>query len=112
MGRRGEAWVASHLRSQGFQIVGQNVRVGRLELDVVATRGSLLVVVEVRTRTSRRFGSPVDTLDHQKINRVRRAAAAYAATLDPRPREVRLDAAAVTLSPTGPPELEYFEAAL
>ena len=44
LARRGEALIAALLEERGFSICGRNVRVGRLELDVIARRGSLLVV--------------------------------------------------------------------
>ena len=39
------------LRAQGLVIVGQNLRLGYLELDVVAVEGRVVVVVEVRARS-------------------------------------------------------------
>jgi putative endonuclease len=38
------------LIAQGFAILARNLRVGALEIDIVARRGSLVVAVEVRTR--------------------------------------------------------------
>lgn len=43
--------MADYLFADGFTILGRNVRLGALELDVVARRGHLVVVVEVRTRS-------------------------------------------------------------
>ncbi len=74
------------------------MRVGRLELDVIARRGDLLVVAEVRARSSTRFGSPLETIDRKKVTRVRRAAAAWlAARPDLRGVRVRFDAVGVTI---------------
>jgi putative endonuclease len=50
LGLRAELAVADFLFAHGFTILGRNVRLGHLELDVVARHGPLLVVVEVRTR--------------------------------------------------------------
>ena len=97
MARRAEQHVARHLEGQGFRIVGMNVRAGRLELDVVAERAGLLVVCEVRARTSDRFGSPGETISHVKIARVREAVRLRAA---PDARVRRGDA--VASAPSGP----------
>ena len=43
--------MADYLFADGFTILGRNVRLGALEIDVVARRGSLVVVVEVRARS-------------------------------------------------------------
>jgi Holliday junction resolvase-like predicted endonuclease len=71
-----EAWVAAHLESLGWRILGRNVRVGRAELDIVATDPGpppTLVVVEVRWRSRRDFGLPEETVDGRKRARLRRA---------------------------------------
>lgn len=54
-----------------------NVHVGRAELDIVAVDHAppaRLVVVEVRTRRSREFGLPEETVDAAKRTRIRRGA--------------------------------------
>jgi putative endonuclease len=112
LARTAEEIVASHLEAQGFEIVGRNVFIGRLELDLVARRGGLLVVCEVRARRSRRFGSPVMSIDAAKIAKVRQATAKLLRERSFGTREVRLDAAAVTFNPDGSHELEYFAGAL
>jgi putative endonuclease len=49
-GRRAEAAVAALLEREGFVVLWRNLRLGALEIDVVAQRGDLVVAVEVRTR--------------------------------------------------------------
>ncbi len=69
------------LAAERWQVLGRRVRVGRLELDLVAVDPgppSALVVIEVRWRRSRAFGLPEETVDHRKMARLRRAAAALA----------------------------------
>jgi putative endonuclease len=106
-GRVAEDAVEASLRSRGFEIVGRNVRVGRLELDVVARRGRLFVVCEVRARRGN-FVDPAYTFDRGKRERVRRAALAYWAAHG-RGTQLRLDAAAVTFDAKGAPVIRYFE---
>jgi putative endonuclease len=43
------------------------------ELDVVARRGSLIVVCEVKARATTQFGAPMEAITEQKAFRVRRA---------------------------------------
>ncbi|MDQ3033469.1 MAG: YraN family protein [Myxococcota bacterium] len=109
-GRDAEALVAAKLASQGFAILGRNVRVGRLELDVIARRGSLLVVCEVRARSHARFAEPVASIDRAKIARVRRATAIWLTTANLRGVSVRFDAASVVFD-QDPPRIEYYEEA-
>ena len=51
-GRFGEDAAAEYLAGQGYAIVDRNWRCGRMEIDIVAQRGSRLAIVEVKTRTA------------------------------------------------------------
>ena len=65
------------------------------ELDVVARRGNLIVVCEVKTRANNKYGTPVDALTPTKQLRVRRAGFAFVHTLDEKGLRVRFDVAAI-----------------
>jgi putative endonuclease len=110
LGARGETLVAAHLEQQGFTIVARNVRVGRLELDLIARRGQMLVVCEVRTRSSRDFLDPIVTIDRAKVERIRRAARSWIFGQRVPHGEIRFDAASVVLNELGS-EIAYYEAA-
>ncbi|AKF07064.1 Hypothetical protein DB32_004213 [Sandaracinus amylolyticus] len=109
-GSEAEALVAAKLASQGFAILGRNVRVGRLELDVIARRGSMIVVCEVRARSSARIAEPVESIDRAKIARIRRATAQWLTTAGLGGVSVRFDAASVVFD-QDPPRIEYYEEA-
>lgn len=116
-GRRAELAVADYLFARGFEILGTNVRVGPLEIDVVARSGSLVVVVEVRTRGATSFVPALASLSAAKKARLVRAAEGLWQTqLSQMPgvERVRIDVAAVTFGPgpSGDASVEYFEAAL
>ena len=76
-GDAAEALVAEHLRAAGWAVLARNVHIGRHELDLVAIDPgppAVLVVVEVRWRSSRSYGLGEETVDHRKRTRVRSAA--------------------------------------
>jgi putative endonuclease len=76
-GDAAEDAVAAALARADWRILARRVRVGRLELDIVAVDPgppAELVVVEVRWRRSRAFGLPEETTDQRKVGRLRRAA--------------------------------------
>jgi len=76
-GRAGEAIAASFLEARGYTILARNLRVGRSELDLVAERGRLLVVIEVKWRPSgEAFGGAVEAW--RAAQRARAAAAWFA----------------------------------
>jgi putative endonuclease len=65
------------------------------ELDVVARRGHLIVVCEVKARATAEFGSPLEAMTPLKQQRVRRAGFAFVRQLNERGIRVRFDVASV-----------------
>ena len=110
LGAQGEALVAEHLEQLGFAIVARNVRVGRLELDLVARRDGLLVICEVRTRSSRDFIDPIATIDRAKCQRIRSATRSWVFGQQVPHDELRFDAASVVINASGS-DIAYYEAA-
>jgi putative endonuclease len=113
LGSRAEAAVAEYLERAGFAIVARNLRFGRLELDIVARRNELVVVVEVRTRGEGAWTTAFGSLTWVKRERIRRAGQRlwrqrYAK--DPSVQRLRFDAASVRLDGAFP-EIEYVMAA-
>src|ERR1700758_4611207 len=75
-GQRAEDLAATFLRSQGFEIIERNYRRRLGELDILARRGGVLVIAEVRTRSSSAYGGAAASVDWRKRRRITRAAAA------------------------------------
>lgn len=101
-GRIGEDLATAHLIGQGLIVLERNWRCELGELDIVARDGDALVVCEVKTRTSRRFGDPLEAVTSAKAARLRRLAARWVAEHDVRPRELRIDLVGIVLSSAGP----------
>ncbi|MFZ9902908.1 MAG: YraN family protein [Ilumatobacteraceae bacterium] len=96
--RFAEDLVARWYVREGYAIIARNWRCPRGELDVVAWRGGVLAVCEVKARQTVAMGDPFEAVDARKILRLRRATAALLGTRDPSlppVRQVRFDAAAV-----------------
>jgi putative endonuclease len=110
LGRRGETLACAHLERLGFHILARNVRVGRLELDVIARRGGLVVFCEVRSRTSDRVMTPAQSIDAAKVARIRTAAARWLRETDVGPVQARFDVASVLFDVPGG-RLNYLEGA-
>jgi putative endonuclease len=112
--RSAVAAVAAHLEQHGFAVVAQNLRLGRLELDVVARRGPLIVVVEVRTRGAGAWTTAFGSIDSAKRRRIRRAGERLWQRRyknDASVERMRFDAASVTFDEAGNAHVEYAEAA-
>jgi putative endonuclease len=95
LGRQAEEIACTHLRALGFQIVARNVRLGRLELDVIAQQGRLLVFCEVRSRSHDRLMTPAQSIGRLKVLRVKRAAAQWLRQARLGRVQVRFDVASV-----------------
>jgi putative endonuclease len=72
-GSLGESEVVRFLEMHGYTIWGRNVRLGPLEIDIVAIENRVVVVIEVRTRRSGALVSPFASLGPKKRSRLRRA---------------------------------------
>ena len=88
-GKLAENSACAFLEAQGFSIVARNFlrRIG--ELDVVARTGQLLIVAEVRTRASDRFGGAAASIGRAKQRRIA-ATAALLLQCHPELRECRV----------------------
>ena len=83
---------------------------GRLELDVIARHGALVVVCEVRTRSGARPVHPAETIRGKKLERVRRATAIWLRRQKLGRMHARIDAAAVIFdSQSSEPQIDYYE---
>jgi putative endonuclease len=74
IGRSAEDIAADFLVAQGLTIVLRNYRRRGGELDIVAREGEVLVIAEVRTRSSDEFGGAAASVDGWKQHKIVRAA--------------------------------------
>ena len=108
LGDFGERVAAHKLESLGMSIVQRNLRVGRIEVDLLARDGDSLVFVEVRTRRGE-AGMATESLDPAKLRRMWQAAMAYCEQQDIDPDGVRLDVVTVEqLSTHGALAVEHY----
>ncbi|WP_269715037.1 YraN family protein [Caulobacter sp. NIBR2454] len=89
-GRRGEALAAAWLMLKGYRILGFRLATPMAEVDLLAVRGAVLAVIEVKQRRTLDEALEAVTLDQRE--RLRRAGA-HIAALRPALRNaaVRLD---------------------
>jgi putative endonuclease len=73
----GEAAAAQYLQNLGYAIVARNYRCRAGEIDVIAGDDDALVFVEVRTRSSRRFGTPEESITRNKAAKMAACALEY-----------------------------------
>ncbi len=85
LGEYGEDFTCRFLRTKRYKIIERNHRSLFGEIDIIAKDKDTLVFIEVKTRSSDRFGSPrfgppESSVTRAKQNRIRRIAEAYIKT--------------------------------
>ncbi len=105
----GERLARQFLQERNYQIVETNYRCPEGEIDIVARHKDYLVFVEVRTKRSREFGSPEESITPAKKERMRATALHYQQTHDDLPPLCRIDVVAVELSKKKPTRIELIE---
>lgn len=94
LGKIGEELAVGFLVEKGFEILETNWIFQKAEVDIIALKGNILAVVEVKTRTSVAFGSPQDFVKPKKIKLLVKAINEYV-TKNDIDAEVRFDIVAI-----------------
>ena len=76
-GRRSEVWAACWLMAKGYRILGFRLKTPQAEIDLLAQRGPILAVVEVKSRLD--IDAALEALGFDQRERLRRAGATLAA---------------------------------
>lgn len=76
-GARGETLALTYLEKLGYTLVCRNARFGHDEIDLILRDGDTTVFVEVKARSSVKFGLGREAVDTRKQKRMMRAARAY-----------------------------------
>src|SRR5437867_11276537 len=96
-GGSAESLAAAYLELLGFEVLGRNRRLGGVEIDLIATEGTVQVLVEVKYRGRSDYGGAAQAVNYAKRERLLRAARA----LESRGDRVRIDVVAVELEADG-----------
>ncbi len=73
-GKAGEIIACNYLKQKGYKIIGTNVKNLIGEIDIIAKDNKTLIFVEVKTRASNAFGSPLEAIDQRKQHKIRQVA--------------------------------------
>ena len=74
IGKSAEDVASEFLQQQGLEVLQRNYRRRGGELDIVARKGDVLVIAEVRTRSTESFGGAAASVDGWKQHKIIRAA--------------------------------------
>lgn len=77
LGKKGEQIALKHLENLGYKVLEKNWFYQKAEIDLIAQKENVLVVIEVKTRSSIEFGSPESFVSKSKIKLLSKAIDAY-----------------------------------
>jgi putative endonuclease len=97
----GERLAGDFLGKNGYRIIERNYRCPGGEVDIVAQQQDTLVFVEVRTKRSRLFGSPEESITPAKMEKLRAVAAYYCQSRPGLPEAWRIDVVAIEMDRRG-----------
>ena len=95
-GQKAEAMAARFLKRRGYKIIARNHRTRSGEIDIIAREGETLVFVEVKARTSLRYGSAKAAVTPHKQRQVAKVALGYLKMTDQSHVKARFDVVTVT----------------
>lgn len=94
LGKLGEELSVAFLQKNGYTILETNWVFQKAEIDIIAQKEKVLVIIEVKTRSSIDFGSPQDFVKPAKIQLLVKAVNEYVISND-LDLEIRFDIIAV-----------------
>ena len=106
-GEKGESLARNYFTVKGYEIIATNWRHGHLEIDIIASKGEKLHIIEVKTRSNNTGGFPEENVDRKKLITLTKAAEAYT-SMDRRWNQIQFDVLAITLC-KGEPEFFLIE---
>ncbi|WP_449373203.1 YraN family protein [Arthrobacter psychrolactophilus] len=107
LGQRGERLAADYLEERGIRVIDSNWRCSTGEIDLVAIDGADLVIIEVKTRRSRRYGDPLEAITRAKLLRLRTLAVLWAREHNHVIGALRIDAVGILMDKGAEPSIDH-----
>ena len=96
IGNQGEDAACAYLKKQGWKVLDRNVVRRGGEIDIIAEKKGVYAFIEVKTRSSNRYGTPAEAVDARKQRRIALVAMQYAAEKKLLDARLRFDVIEVT----------------
>jgi putative endonuclease len=104
-----EELAAKFLKKQGFKILTKNYTIRGGEIDLVAMDKDILVFVEVKARTSKEFGSALESMTPWKLKALQRSALFYIQKINWGFKPYRFDLVAIDYDQSHKPTLQLIK---
>lgn len=100
LGKLGEDIASDFLSKKGYKIIDRNFKARYGEIDLIAIDRNTLVFVEVKTRTSDRFGTPEEAITPRKLYEVVKTSEYYEILNPQLPKLTRIDVIGIMIDET------------
>ncbi len=98
IGKYGENLAKKYLENLGYKILDMNYKYSRYgEIDIIALYKNELCFVEVKTRRNDKFGTPMEAITKDKLNKIQMSAISYIQQKKPKFEKYRIDAVSILL---------------
>jgi putative endonuclease len=98
LGKSGEELAVTLLKENGYKILARNFKTKIGEIDIVACDKDTISFVEVKTRQSDRFGSPMEAVSYPKRRQISKAALTYLKDNNLLNKKARFDVVSILFS--------------
>ncbi|MBI5465010.1 YraN family protein [Candidatus Gottesmanbacteria bacterium] len=107
VGKLGEKRTEEHYLRQGYSLVNKNYRTPFGEFDLIVSKYSITVFVEVKCRSSLSFGRPEEAINKDKLRKIRKGIEYYLIQMKEKVKDYRFDVVSIILASDG--EVAHFE---
>jgi len=77
IGKKYEIIATNYLKQKGYKILENNYKNVIGEIDIICKDNDIIVFVEVKYRTSAKFGRPIEAITPHKLMKIRQTATGY-----------------------------------
>ena len=98
VGKLGESLAVKYFQEKSYEILHHNWRQGNWEVDIIAKKNEVLHFIEVKTKTTDKYGYPEEEVSISKIKFLISAAECYV-HLYPQWERIQFDVLAIVLKP-------------
>lgn len=109
LGKQGEETAAVFLKNQGYRILERNFKNKLGEIDIIAKDADVICFIEVKTRTSGDFGSPLEAITKSKQHKLSKVALSYLKTNNLMDENARFDIVSVEKDEKGQERVEILK---
>ena len=110
IGKYGEELAKNFLIEKGYKILETNFHYSKIaEIDIIALKDNVMHFVEVKTRTQKKFGEPIEAVDYKKLNSIWACANFYMNSSKQKFKKMQIDVIGIILKDNKVLELNFIE---